>query len=141
MTGREKFEAWFAPKKAEMMRNKIPMLAIIREHQRDLATWQAALASQQPVAAKEGFNLGHCTHEPDFTRSGMICTSDEQAAHQPADDGWIEWAGGECPVGPEDAVEVKCKNGDTYKGWAPETYGWEHFGLQHDVIAYRVVKS
>lgn len=106
MTDREKFEAWFAPKKAEMMRNKIPMLAIIREHQRDLATWQAALASQQP-----------------------------------ADDGWIEWAGNievdEQPV--HGMVEVTYRNGVISKCNAGLRF-WGHQDIDADIIAYRVVK-
>lgn len=65
------------------------------------------------------------------------------ASQQPADDGWIEWCGGECPVKLNAMVEVKhrsekwCNSRITAavadwrrKSWCPDT----------DIIAYRVVK-
>ena len=61
------------------------------------------------------------------------------AAPQPADDGWIPWEGGECPVERGDVVRVKAKNGeiDTDKA---HFYNWWHTGSSFDIVAYRVVK-
>lgn len=65
------------------------------------------------------------------------------ASQQPADDGWIEWAGGrfncgEIPVSDETPVEVKARVGlnQGLAGWLR----WHHSGNDHDIIAYRVVK-
>lgn len=63
------------------------------------------------------------------------------ASQQPADDGWIEWAGNidpmEEPV--RGMVEVKFRNGSTDTGRAAKWY-WAHDGDDADIIAYRVVK-
>ncbi len=55
------------------------------------------------------------------------------------DDGWIEWKGGKCPVGPDVLVEYVCMDGTTDKcrakylrsTWVVNT---------GDIIRYRVVK-
>ena len=71
-------------------------------------------------------------------------------------DGWIEWAGGECPVDLESLVNVKTADGDP--AWETEAapagvfaeslgdldLNWWHSGnLSHDwrIIAYRVVSA
>lgn len=138
MTDREKFEAWFTEYTGYAI-NEHPSSNVVEMMRQ---AWQAALASQQPVVAKEGFNLGHCTHEPDFTRSGMICTSDEQAARQQADDGWIEWSGGDCPVVDGDIIHVKLRGGaqSGFSVCKPLSLQWEHEDNGWDIIAYRVVK-
>ena len=59
------------------------------------------------------------------------------AAPQPADDGWIPWAGGERPV--DTIVEVKLRNGGIIMNFAC-TYDWRHINDPVDIIAYRVVK-
>ncbi|QHJ79611.1 MAG: hypothetical protein [Caudoviricetes sp.] len=62
------------------------------------------------------------------------------ASHQPADDGWIEWSGGELPVDFNCAVEVKLRSGISYEGWMAKNFNWNHTGAGLDIIAYRVVK-
>ncbi|QHJ81462.1 MAG: hypothetical protein [Bacteriophage sp.] len=61
-------------------------------------------------------------------------------SQQPADDGWIEWAGGELPVDFNCAVEVKLRSGSSYGGWMAKNFNWNHTGAGLDIIAYRVVK-
>ena len=77
----------------------------------------------------------------DFKQAREIIAKAEAtlAAPQPADDGWIPWEGGECPVERGDVVRVKAKNGeiDTDKA---HFYNWWHTGGPNDIIAYRVVK-
>lgn len=65
---------------------------------------------------------------------------------QPEDDGWIDWAGGECPVSPNTWVEVKFREGG--RTWDGEawTWIWLHDGRggrdpDYDIVAYRVVKG
>ena len=60
-------------------------------------------------------------------------------ASQPADDGWIPWEGGDCPVGSEVVTKVKVRGGDVDAGKA-HFYDWHHDGSACDIVAYRVVK-
>jgi hypothetical protein len=62
-----------------------------------------------------------------------------QAPHTTRDDGWIEWNGGECPVGPDVMVEFVCRNGETDKCHA-KNLRWSWVGTGGDIIKYRVVK-
>jgi hypothetical protein len=61
---------------------------------------------------------------------------------KPDNDGWIEWKGGECPVGPDVKVEIKTDNdarGYTLLAKALR-WKWAHGGNIDDIIKYRVVK-
>jgi hypothetical protein len=56
------------------------------------------------------------------------------------DDGWIEWHGGECPVG-EDAVGyVKFRNGAECGPEGIHRYQWGHYEGLGDIIAYRIAR-
>lgn len=62
------------------------------------------------------------------------------ASQQPADDGWIEWAGVGEPVECEPRmVDVKFRGGEIDRGLANHWY-WGKSGYEDDIIAYRVVK-
>ncbi len=58
----------------------------------------------------------------------------------PAQDGWIEWKGGECPVLPIQVVDIKFRAGGVMTG---EAGGWSWTNDQklYDIIAYRVIRS
>lgn len=65
---------------------------------------------------------------------------------QPAElnaDGWIEWNGGECPVGKKSFVEVKYADGTPgYTIAGNLRWSWTFDGANGgDIIAYRVVKG
>ena len=63
------------------------------------------------------------------------------ASQAPASDadGWIEWAGGECPVDGDALVDVKHWSGEEYFNQPAKTYGdWSHIGEKGDIIAYRL---
>jgi hypothetical protein len=68
----------------------------------------------------------------------------QQSSPQPADDGWIPWEGGDCPVKPEAWVEVKWRKGMKGSGGTSKDIGgifsWSHEGGFGDIIAYRVVQ-
>lgn len=57
-------------------------------------------------------------------------------SQQPADDGWIEWAGGDCPI---NEVEIKRRDGQFRTG-SSGGFRWDHRQNDFDIIAYRVVK-
>lgn len=66
-----------------------------------------------------------------------------------ADDGWIEWTGGECPVEPETRVDVVFRDGaqwDSYFAGHLDDLDatmscWRHTADDGDIIAYRVVRA
>lgn len=51
---------------------------------------------------------------------------------------WIDWRGGKCPVPGDMLVEVRLREGSTYKGY-PSSFSWQLNGHWDDVINYRVV--
>ena len=64
----------------------------------------------------------------------------------PADDGWIDWHGGECPVAEGVVVEVTMPGGSTIRGTAGHFAAgtcdwWREGGRLGRIIAYRVVKA
>lgn len=55
-------------------------------------------------------------------------------------DGWIQWAGGECPVDSDAIVEVKFRNANQYQFNSDRAgdFYWSHEGFGCDIIAYRL---
>ena len=59
-------------------------------------------------------------------------------------DGWIPWAGVECPVDEKALVEVKLRSGSAWidqEAQMGADWLWDHDGGPDDIIAYRVVKG
>ena len=73
------------------------------------------------------------------------------ASPQPADDGWIPWAGGDCPVTVGTRVDAKFRDGEkAYNvpagdcGEDPDSRrasDWSHMESNYDIIAYRIAKG
>ncbi|MGL5391723.1 MAG: hypothetical protein ACRDA8_10215, partial [Shewanella sp.] len=59
----------------------------------------------------------------------------------PDADGWIEWEGGECPVGGGVVVDLKWSDGFEPKAAKPEVFRWQHLDSHANIIAYRLHKS
>lgn len=61
-------------------------------------------------------------------------------------DGWIEWNGGQCPIGESVLVETRTRNGFITQPWEASELRWENAGRNkmlnpdYDIIAYRIVK-
>ena len=55
-------------------------------------------------------------------------------------DGWIKWAGGDCPVDSDAIVEVKFRwhNPRQYNNDRAGDFSWSHNGGRCDIIAYRL---
>lgn len=69
------------------------------------------------------------------------CGSQPVGAHQ-AQGGWIEWAGGECPVdaGVAILIQFRCETREEAEVHPPEIgifFRWSHRGTPGDIIAYR----
>lgn len=59
-------------------------------------------------------------------------------------EGFMPWDGGECPVNPSCIVEILLRNGETNKnnfGYSADLFRWDHTGVEHDIIAYKVIKN
>lgn len=54
--------------------------------------------------------------------------------------GWIQWAGGECPVDGDAVVEVKYRKPTPYQynNDRAGDFSWAHDGIDGDIIAYRL---
>lgn len=57
--------------------------------------------------------------------------------------GWIQWAGGECPVDSDAIVEVKYRkpNPCQFNNDRAGDFTWSHDGIDGDIIAYRMQKQ
>ena len=55
-------------------------------------------------------------------------------------DGWIQWAGGDCPVDSDAIVDVKFRNANQYQFNSDRAgdFYWSHEGFGCDIIAYRL---
>lgn len=58
-----------------------------------------------------------------------------------AADGWIEWKGGERPVGPYEWVAVKTRGGGCALREKAVCFRWNHADHPEDIVAYRVVQE
>lgn len=114
MTDRERFEAW----------------------------WQNKYHNGNPPRhGWEHYREGDSYSDEEF--EGMWCAYQAAlASQQPADDTWIEWAGGECPVVDGDIIHVKLRGGaqSGFSVCKPLSMQWAHEDNGWDIIAYRVVK-
>lgn len=52
---------------------------------------------------------------------------------------WIEWSGGDCPVGRDDRVEVLMLGGAQVEVKAQDIY-WRWIGADGDIVRYRVTR-
>ena len=69
----------------------------------------------------------------------MLAAREAGKLEKKADDGWIQWNGGECPVDPGTRVCVKLRVG-RYMDADSLVYRWDHVGGDGDIIAYRGVQ-
>lgn len=59
---------------------------------------------------------------------------------------WVEWFGGECPVGDtfsqtDFVIEVEFRYGNTEKSSSANFYSWKHYDRPTDIIAYRIIQG
>ncbi len=102
--------------------------------------WQKVMGT--PASVLERMRVGdkykHTTH--DFLNAAYAIWQAALASQQTADDGWIEWEGGECPVDALVMVEVKLRHLKQSICDTAERWDWSHDGVTGDILAYRVVK-
>lgn len=85
--------------------------------------------------------LNGCEEAQDRVRAAIFKAETAMSEPQPDADGWIPWAGGECPVPGNTVVEVRCQNLVICKEKASEHW-WDHLADSgYNIIAYRIVKE
>ena len=94
--------------------------------------------------AEGGFNfkIEVCNPLKNWHRN-VLSREEYYQAYPKADaDGWIEWKGGECPVGDFDEVHVKYKvdDGSGMEGCEAQELHWHHEDADFDIVAYRLHK-
>jgi len=116
------------------------------------AIWRSCAARTLGVS-KEGYTDGlYDAEKVKFFGGRMVAMArgiqTQPAPAQPAraeelqaDDGWIEWGGGNRPVYSRTLVQVKRRNGDVSGRRHAISCMWSHYGITTDVIAYRVVTA
>lgn len=91
--------------------------------------YEAALASSKELRPYQA-STGHYTAD---TGAGKTASAADA-------DGWIEWAGGECPVDGDAIVEVRYRKTNPYQfnNDRAGDFTWSHHGIDGDIIAYRL---
>ena len=75
-----------------------------------------------------------------FERTESPTAIDQILGTEPDADGWIEWHGGECPVGEGVAIDTMQRGGIQTNNTQKDGRGarlWQHGGYISDIIAYR----
>ncbi|MBO9194355.1 hypothetical protein J5277_09580 [Rhizobium sp. 16-449-1b] len=79
-------------------------------------------------------------HPENMATNADIVAHEEAAAR--AEDGWVDWAGGECPVEPDILVQIKAEFEPSSEASPAGIWSWDHDRPVRDCItAYRVVPA
>jgi len=76
----------------------------------------------------------------DLGRAAIARAEAELAEPQPDADGWIPWAGTDCPEDEDVVIEVRLRSG-TQETKNAGFFDWKHYGWKSDIVAYRVVEA
>ena len=83
--------------------------------------------------------IGELKHKPNILAYDADLTAEASLFEpQPDADGWIPWAGGECPVPRYAIVEIMFRGGHKTRTYAGSV-SWTRCGLEADIVAYRIV--
>ena len=140
------------------LQNQLDMLMTgeeLRKCESAIAKAKAFLAAPQP-SADEPVTDSYVQTVPDkcdriVWRGRYIHLSvGQETTPQPADDGWIPWNGGDCPVEVGTRVDAKFRDGEKAYNVLAGDYAedpdsrsatdWSHIESDYDIVAYRVVK-
>lgn len=79
-------------------------------------------------------------HAVTVARAAIARAEAALAKTQPDADGWIPWAGGECPLADGVWHRVKFRNGDECLDDQASSWGWGEAAGGFQIVAYRVEK-
>ncbi len=88
---------------------------------------------------EEGGRFERLSHMSSARAAIAEAEAAQQQAPQPYADGWIPWAGGECPIGDDVLHQVRFRDGGESNpdDWASD-WRWLHEGRICDIVAYRI---
>lgn len=78
------------------------------------------------------------THADTLTVRGEAVDVAEFVKPKPDNEGWIEWHGGERPVGEFDDVDVVWRSGEQFNDCQANFWVWSHSNDEDDIIRYRI---
>ncbi len=94
----------------------------------------------QDPGSLHGLIARRILHAEPVARAALTETADTPAP-PPADDGWIKWEGGECPVSPETLVDVRYRSRVTNVRRPAKAFRWSNMRHVADIVAYRIVEA
>lgn len=129
----------------------LKQLAEVREQRDRLAEECRALLHSEAVQTAWPLDGTRRAEKPsDTNASADVCVKFRHllainaalSAQEQAEPEWIEWDGGvECPLPAKDAVCVKFRNGRENMAFSAGEWAWDHYGIDGDIVAYRVLKG
>ena len=78
-----------------------------------------------------------CIITRDQYEAAVLAATTQATITMPAD-GWIDWAGGECPVDSSAIVDVKLQSGVIHANRLAGEYSWKHEWTYSNIISYRL---
>jgi hypothetical protein len=83
-------------------------------------------------------NLGELVPIEDDLHYEEIAALDGR--REPDNEEWIEWNGGDRPVGKDAVVNVMFRSGETQsKLCEADAWSWKHYGRECDIVAYKII--
>ncbi|MGH9968294.1 MAG: hypothetical protein ACREBG_10745 [Pyrinomonadaceae bacterium] len=81
--------------------------------------------------------------EAEEARMDVVGQNGNDGEHYDDDDGWIEWHGGECPVGWNMEVDyrMRCESAGEYSKASGKSLRWSHRSHPGDIAHYRIAKD
>ena len=97
------------------------------------------LAGVLPTATE--ISIGNFKEIADRAERAAPAETADTPAPPPADDGWIKWEGGECPVSPETLVDVRYRSRVTNVRRPAKAFRWSNMRHVADIVAYRIAEA
>lgn len=70
-----------------------------------------------------------------------MTTKHDTSTQAAADDNWITWSGGACPIPAGTKHAVRFCDGVEVQDDGPESWRWLHDGTSSDIVAYKVLDA
>lgn len=96
-----------------------------------------------PMRAALEAVFNHISHEGKKV-SDHIGEPNEKVEKELISDGWVEWKGGECPIGKNVLIQVRLRldnNQSNHAPREPQYWNWGHRWGDNDIIAYRIISE
>lgn len=114
---------------------------IIRKYARLKSTSLIADSRIERMRDAVGSILSIKTNEDIFSKENARKVSQgiKRIDYSSANNNWIEWKGGNCPIDKNILIETKLRSGAFLPSDTAENWYWEHDNTADDIIAYRAI--